>query len=271
MLQRNWIDGFLQGVGVRAIIASILAVIGSSAGLAADLPARQAPPTIVAPPIVPIFVWAGPYAGVNVGYIGGYDRYDYTVAPEGNPVIVGSSNRHGDGVIGGAQIGYNFAIGNVVFGPEADFDGSSLRSSGTAEGLVFTGTNVTLSSRLNYLGTVRGRLGYSFDRLLIYGTGGFAYANVTQSTTAPELEVATRTTNTHTGYAVGGGLEFAVSRNLILRAEYLRVDLGRRTVIQTDDENLAYRFTQRPVYNIGRVGLSYLFAAPIAAPVVARY
>lgn len=255
---------------MRAFLAGVVIMVGQGSCFAADLPSRQSPPSYVGPVALPTFTWTGAYVGLNVGYIGGTSRYDYTVAPEGNPVIIGSESKHGDGVIGGAQVGYNYALGNVVIGAEADFDGSSMRSAGVIGGLLFTGTTATLTSRTNYVGTARGRFGYAFDRLLVYGTGGFAYANVRATAVAPEIGMATGNTTTHTGYAVGGGIEFAVTRNLLLRAEYLRIDCGKREIARTDDENLAYRFTERPVYNVARVGLSYLFSAPVAA-VVARY
>ena len=114
--------------------------------------------------------------------------------------------------------------------------------------------------RLDYYGTVRGRLGYAFDRFLAFGTGGFAYSN------------------NGTGYAVGGGLEYALTNNITIRGEYLYVNLDRGTGAGTavyDQAANTFTTTQtggRENFNVVRGAINYKLdlAAPFA-PVVARY
>jgi outer membrane immunogenic protein len=103
------------------------------------------------------------------------------------PIPVSSSN----GFIGGGQVGYNYQFGNFVAGIETDIQGLSGRGSGaTATSLpsVVSGdrinTTVTATNSVKWLGTLRGQLGFTMTpRLLVYGTGGLAYGDVTSSTT----------------------------------------------------------------------------------------
>ncbi len=148
----------------------------------------------------------------------------------------------------------------------------------------------TFRSRLDYLGTVRGRVGYALDRFLIYGTGGFAYGGVNSSvaffSNAPgnALAYAGRSNRMETGYAVGGGMEYALptdtfinvlnSSAVTIKAEYLYYDLGSRAV-RVDATGLAtangsYTSRFKTEGHIVRAGLNFKFGSPIV-PVVARY
>ena len=217
----------------------------------------------------------------------------------GNPVTqttsssasVGDAQRS-NGVIGGVQVGFNYELGgcgclggilggfgsNIVLGVEADFDGTGIASGGPlssfAQGFPLGSPQfVGVSSQIDYLGTVRGRLGYAFDRVLVYGTGGFAYANVHSTLNAPSQNISASTSQFHTGYVFGGGVEVAVSNNVALRAEYLRAELDSRTIAQGNNGYLGYNVSERPEVNIVRAGLDYKFGAPVVAPppVIARY
>ena len=155
---------------------AILASLGAFAQ-AADLPSKKAPPL---PPPPPLFSWTGVYVGANLGGSFG--------------------DRTGSGVSGGGEIGYNYQLSPLfVLGAEADIQGSSLN----------------LPNRsLDYFGTVRGRVGVTplDPRLLVYGTGGFAYAQIRYSS-SPSL------TDNRTGYAAGGGVEWAFLPNWSAKAE----------------------------------------------------
>jgi len=220
------------------IVAVALAAFGTSA-LAADLP-RKAP--VYAPP-APLFTWTGFYLGVNAGGIFGSQGNFQTIGTPGfiglGPTLVpGSLGTNNNGFIGGGQIGYNWQFGATVIGLEADFDGTTLsKSASFTSAATVLGTTLTTSAnaKLDYLGTVRGRLGFvPMDRLLIYGTGGLAYGDVKTTTSVVPNAVpgglwSGSSSSVRTGYAVGAGLEYAVTNNFTLRGEYLYYDLGNTT------------------------------------------
>jgi outer membrane immunogenic protein len=142
----------------------------------------------------------------------------------GGNVGYGWGRGSADGVTGGAQIGYNYQFApNFVLGLEADVQGADVGA-------------------VDIWGTVRGRLGYSIGNALFYGTGGYAWAR----TDFAGLK------DTRSGYAVGGGLEFAFAPNWSAKAEYLYVDVEGRAAD----------------FSVVRLGVNYRFPA---APIVASY
>jgi outer membrane immunogenic protein len=143
------------------------------------------------------------------------------------------------GVIGGGQIGYNFQYVHWVFAAEADFDwtnadGSDTRSSSI---LGFLPVSATASTSLDWLGTVRGRVGYASGDLLVYATGGLAYGKVKESFSytasfpgfGPFFTASGGGSDTQTGWTAGGGAELAIDKWWSLKGEYLFYDLGTRT------------------------------------------
>ena len=193
----------------KYLLASVaaLGLVAAGAASAADLPSRKGP---VAAPVYmpPAFSWTGFYVGANAGY--GW----------GNVNANGFANVGDlDGFVGGGQVGYNYQMGQFVLGLEADLQGADL-SSGNNLGLV----NV----KTEYFGTVRARVGVAFDRFMPYITGGWAYGNV--KTAIPALGFSSDRTHTG-GFAVGAGLEYAVTNNIIAGVEYLYVDLGEKNIL----------------------------------------
>lgn len=192
----------------KYLLASVaaLGLVAAGAASAADLPSRKGP--VVAPVYVPAFTWTGFYVGANAGY--GW----------GNVNANGFANVGDlDGFVGGGQVGYNYQMGQFVVGLEADLQAADL-SSGNNLGLVGVKTD--------YFGTVRARVGVAFDRFMPYITGGWAYGNVKTSIPA----VGFSSDRSHTGgYAVGAGLEYAVTNNIIAGVEYLYVDLGEKNIL----------------------------------------
>jgi len=242
---------------------AMIAVVGSAPVWAADLPRPQ--PVYKAPVIAPAPTWAGFYAGGNVGY--GWDpasaafnpsTYVSTImAPFGGWVDTGPDSGpvalavHPKGWLGGGQFGYNWQQNSLVYGLEADIDWSGIKDStsapwsvngtvgGDAAGL--TGF-VGLQQQLDYFGTVRGRIGWAHDSLLIYGTGGLAWGHVkttfnTFGITPANLGFSpaqmaalqgggyASTSGLRAGFAVGAGFEWMVAHNWSVKAEYLYVDL----------------------------------------------
>ncbi|MEP9378284.1 outer membrane protein [Aquabacter sp. CN5-332] len=182
----------LAGIALGALVSGPV--------LAADL--ARAPVAPVKAPVVapPAFSWTGFYIGANTGYSWG----------SGKDAIDGVDP---GGWLAGGQVGYNYQFqNNVLVGLEADIQGGDIN--GNANGL---------DSKLDYFGTVRARLGYAFDRVLPYVTGGLAYGRNTIT------EYGIDSSNTHVGWAAGAGLEYALTNNWTARAEYLYMDLGSKT------------------------------------------
>ena len=124
------------------------------------------------------------------------------------------------GVVGGVHIGYNYQVSQFVFGLEGDVNGSSERDSNFSAGLNY-------SLRENIDASIRGRVGYAFDRVLIYATGGGAYGSFHTSYNAGG---PSDTFNSgRVGWTVGGGLEYAIDNNWSVRAEYRYTDYGSVT------------------------------------------
>jgi outer membrane immunogenic protein len=234
----------------QIFLAALLGSL-STAAFAADLPSRHAPPVFVPPP--PIFTWTGVYVGGQIGYEFGRDN-----AFSGFGAATSSPN----GVVGGAHIGYNYQIQQFVVGLEGDVNGSSYRGSGINPLL---GTTVTTKTPID--GSVRGRVGVAFDRALFYATGGVSFASI-QNNYVTFPFGSSQITSGRVGWTVGGGVEYAVTNNWSVRAEYRYTDYGHLT----DSPIFGPITTHHQTDNRVQVGFSYKFdsyAPP--APVLAKY
>jgi outer membrane immunogenic protein len=194
----------------------LAASIAGSAGHAADL--RVRPPLVkVAPaPVVTAYNWSGLYIGVNGGGAWGQTRHDKITAPM---TTTGDFDISG-GLVGGTG-GFNWQIGPWVLGVEGDVDWSDSRGS-----VICPNTAFTCSTKITYVDTVRGRVGYAWDRFLIYGTVGEAFGRVKQGFT-PSFNGANGGSAERSGLAAGGGVEFALWwPRWTAKIEYLHVDFG---------------------------------------------
>lgn len=256
------------------VSAAALAVALANAAVASERSHKA--PKHDGPPPTPVQTWAGCYVGGNVG--GGFgprtgDRGTINVF---NPVVaagVGIPTSYGvadHGAIGGGQIGCNYQNGAMVYGMEADIQGSGLRGSGTVTtvpGGIFDSTTGTAQQRLDWFGTVRGRFGFTpFANLLLYGTAGLAYGGVKDSATlvfsAPaDGNYAGASGETRIGWTAGVGAEYALAANWSMKLEYLFVDLGKTNVQIFDPtrpgQYMTYAFREQD--NLFRVGLNYKF------------
>ena len=217
------------------MLTPILCVAGYSAARAADLPA--APPS--APQPVAVSPWAGFYVGGNVRYAWGEERsVNILETLIGRPFFSGTFGKiEPAGVVGGGQVGYNFQTGNFVYGIEADLQASDL-SDGAVGTLPYIGTGSTMTvvanSRVDWFGTVRARLGFSWQNVLFYGTGGFAYGRVGEdlATTDTFNFSSTRSRSSdRSGYVLGAGAEYMFAPGWSARLEYQYVDLGSFNVV----------------------------------------
>jgi len=203
----------------------------------------------------PLFTWTGIYVGGEVGYAWGTDKAAAT-----NAVGTEFPNSTPQGFTGGLHVGYNYQISQFVVGIEGSVDGQDFRN--TALG-PFSGT--TYDTHIPIMGSARARVGYAWDRVLIFATGGAAFANLEHAYYNPAGSASTSTSKT--GWTVGGGVEYALSNNWSVRGEYRYSDFGRTT-----DFFAAGTAVHHTVENQVLLGVSYKFdmwAPP--APVVAKY
>jgi outer membrane immunogenic protein len=302
----------------RTLLASAGAMALTGAALAADLPSRAPPPVYLPPP--PIFTWTGLYIGINAGGTWSSSNSVNTVTANLDPgnglggetaaniasaaLATGSVPVNTSGFIGGGQIGYNLQFANnFVAGIEADIQGIAASNSRTSvfsqsppiAGIPANSIDQTLSSsrRQDYLGTVRGRLGFTITpTFLVYGTGGLAYGQTESSTNITQVVLGPSAvpnpyssfgsnSNSRVGWTAGGGLEWLFAPNWSVKVEYLYYDLGSVTYGLSPLQNFntaGTLFTSgAPVSrtsfkgNIVRAGLNYHFNLWAPAPVVAKY
>jgi outer membrane immunogenic protein len=194
--------------------AGLLAAAVASPSFAADLPRpayKAAPAVYVAP-----FSWSGFYVGINAGYGWGNSTWTNVLSTTGNFKTTGA-------VIGGT-LGYNLQTGLWVWGIEGDLDWSSIK--GSSNSGLYCLLQAGCETKNTWLGTVRGRIGYAWDRWLPYFTGGVAFGSVKMT---PPAIFGAGETQTKTGWALGGGVEYAFMGAWSAKLEYLYVDLGTAT------------------------------------------
>lgn len=234
-------------------VAAAALVTGSA--MAADLPVKA--PVYKAPPAVaPVSSWTGCYLGAHIG--GGWGRKRWTNT---SGLDEGTSNI--DGVLGGGQVGCDYQTGSWVFGAEGDISWTGLR--GGHRDPVLNFSDQVLNNEVRSLGTVTGRIGYTFERALLYVKGGGAWVNDKYWDVSDTRGNIANATETRTGWTVGGGVEYAFAPNWSAGLEYNYLNFGTNRVqlicpvcaagyffkdikqdIQTVKLSLNYRFNWRP-------------------------
>jgi outer membrane immunogenic protein len=230
---------------MKKILLSSVALVGFTAGaMAADLPSRAAPVPMIA--AVPLFTWTGFYVGVNAGY--GFSTNDDDDVFVPGVGFVGSGNDDG-GFVGGAQVGYNYQIGQVVLGLEADIQYADI-GGGNDNFFVDGGLLGNNDDSDNYFGTVRARLGFAIDRALLFVTGGFAYGDVGGGRFGGGSEG---------GWTLGGGVEYAITNNITVKLEglYVNLDSGGDDDFLFDTGVFNNRDDQE--FGVVRAGLNFKF------------
>jgi outer membrane immunogenic protein len=213
----------------KIVITAALAALASSSAFAADLPSKKS--SAVAP-IMAVANWNGFYVGANAGYGWGTEKDPY-VTP-----VIGTFNTTGG--LFGLQAGYNYQIGNYVVGAETDYSWANLNDTkGIGGAAVINGRAISAAASIKTsqtsLGTVRLRAGYAFDNFLVYATGGYAYgANKVDISASVSLGGVTwggaaGNNQTHNGWVIGAGTEYAITKNISAKIEYLYADLGSST------------------------------------------
>lgn len=285
-------SSFVSKISLASVLATATVLtLGLAGAHAADL--ASAPRYVKAPPAAgPAWNWSGFYIGADVGGVAqsshGVSNF-FQPDAEGEELGSGGANNpqsqapSSSAVIGGVHAGYNWQISNWVLGVEGDWqwtgakssfcrptDDSSPPCSDIGRG------SLTINGETRGIGTIRGRLGYAFDRVMVYGTGGVAFVDLRDSITA-DCQVAgcadsvnkNRTSadfsSVKTGWVAGAGVEWMVSPNWIIRSEYLHIDAGTSTntlnldPVNCNDGACGASWSHGNRYDIGRVGLSYKF------------
>jgi outer membrane immunogenic protein len=189
---------------ILSLCAALTAFALASPANASDMPVRG-PLYKYAPAPAPVFNWSGFYVGAHAGY-GFGDFFGADI----------------DGFTGGFQLGYNWQFSrNIVFGIEADVTGTDIN-----------GAFGALPFHVDYLGTARARIGYTWDRTMIYGTGGVAF---TRSSLVGVHD-------NDTGYALGAGLEWAFMSGWTAKAEYMFYSFENNFDVSMVKLGLNYRF-----------------------------
>jgi outer membrane immunogenic protein len=187
---------------------------GVNAAFAADVPVVKASPALA------VYGWTGIYAGASLGY--GWMKTDWT-DPLGPPFNAGSHTA--TGWLGGLQFGANYQFGGVVVGVEGQFAPAKL----TGSHISLVDLADTLTTEIDWTANVTARLGYAFDRALIYGKGGAAW--VRDAPVKIDLGIIEgMATTTRSGWLLGAGVEYALDSNWSARLEYDYIGLGTERV-----------------------------------------
>jgi outer membrane immunogenic protein len=280
----------------RISLATLAVALSMGSAFAADLPSLKAPVLIPPPPPIWTGFYAGLNAGYgwgmdnNTSVVGGqyYDVLGNNSLGPFTPIdplavlsattLSGTAGTSMNGFVGGMQLGYNYQFNSsFVVGVEADIDGAGMRGNGSFQNALawtaqsFTGPfglfgaalnrsaagTTAIENNLDYIGTVRGRVGYLFTpTMLVYATGGLAYGGVKSTTTQTQFINNTLSgfigplagsvsapfaslggggvySDTRIGWTVGGGIEWMFMPNWSLKAEYLFYDLGSATYVNS--------------------------------------
>lgn len=295
--------------------AVIALLVGTTCAQSADLAAR---PYAKAPPMVAAaaFSWTGCYVGGNIGGVRDRADNDLTMAgdfllpdnifrfAENRALLSHSYTTNGSGVTGGVQVGCNYQTGALVWGAEADFNYAGLHETVFASydrvGCPFFGAGngcasphtETVKNDLDWFSTFRGRLGYTWDRLLLYGTGGLAVGQIRSSTNVAfgnqefiinGVTFAGSDSRIRAGWALGAGAEWALGSNWSIKAEYLHLDFGSFNYLSSCTpvaicrggggipvgESGSWLTSVRARDDVFRLGVNYRFG--LGGPVIARY
>jgi outer membrane immunogenic protein len=265
---------------LRKFLLSSLATVGMIASAAAaDLPAEKGPPVYAPPP--PVFSWTGFYIGAIAGAVNEDPSFNTQIAAgshlgaPGNLALVSNAGTFGTnrtGFLGGGEVGYNYQISQFVLGVEGDAEYISPSPGAFNSGVLNTGDTFTVNTSLrsNFFATARARAGIAFDRVLVFATGGAAFTNshlqqaytdTLDGPTTGNLSVATPTI----GWTVGGGIEYAITNNWSVKAEYLYARFGGAagsyTILAAGSghTNTISTAVSADQLNIGRIGVNYKF------------
>jgi outer membrane immunogenic protein len=180
--------------------------------------------------------------------------------------VTGLNSASASSWMAGAQAGYNWQSGSVVYGLEADISGTGLKDTMTTtlqSGYVPPPTAITTSS-VDWYGTVRGRLGWATGPLMVYGTGGLAYGRTAVNSTLNNnlflITLNSQSSSVKAGWVAGFGIEYLLRPNLIANLGYQYVDLGSTNLAASSPDGTLYQGVHaRGQFQVVSAGLSWLF------------
>jgi outer membrane immunogenic protein len=240
--------------------ASSIALMGTAT--AADLPVKAQP----APPVAPVlWSWAGPYMGLNLGAAWNHAAFSDDIGPSGTRLVFPAAmadpfwSPTTAGFTIGGQAGYNWQTGNVVYGVEGDLNWVDSRASAIISANTI---HEAASTKLDWMSSLRGRVGWAFSQVLVYGTGGVAFAHFSDAWGyAPGGGHDFTTNDVRVGWTAGGGLEYMITSHWTVRIEGLYADYGSKdlTVVNPTSSGLSgsYSSTFRHTVSTARAALNW--------------
>lgn len=238
----------------RALIAALTTAMITSAASAADLPFSAPTPA----PLMPAFTWTGIYAGAQIGYSWETDRTRefYT---QGMAYTGVQFDYHPDTALAGGHIGANYQFGALVLGAEGDVE--ALRARGgfnDAGGRSPVDPGGVGRVSRDWQASVRGRIGYAMDRMMVYGTGGVAFTDFKYNFYNPTVRAGEGTSVSRTGWTAGVGISYAVTDKMIVGVEYRHTDFGKFNYVARS-AFLGLTGVQTPTSDSVRASVSYKF------------
>jgi outer membrane immunogenic protein len=235
--------------GIWGSSVAALLMVASSGAFAADLPVRA---PVMMP--LPVYNWTGFYIGGNLGgaWTNGTLTDNFTGAS------IGGGNN--SGFIGGGQIGYNWQVSpQFVLGVEWMFDGTSLSHSGT--GVTVLGDVLTGSAKTDWVSTLAARFGYAANNWLFYGKAGGGWVQNSATVTDVTRNISVSASNTKSGWTAGAGVEYGLTPNWTLKAEWdiIRTDSWNTSTTVFGGNFVGDRFSLQRDINMFTVGANYKF------------
>jgi outer membrane immunogenic protein len=237
-----------------------LLIAGVAAAAFCAAPAFAADMPVKAPPVAPMFNWTGFYVGATAGY--GWGKSQHQIIDNDENPTSAKFDMHG--AVGGGTAGINWQTGRWVLGIETDLSYSDIHG----HSLLFSGNfncqGAPCETEVDWFGTSRARIGYAWDRILPYITGGVAYAKLHAEYTPFVNPPILSGGETKTAWTFGGGIEWAIDPRWSAKIEYLHMDFGRFVY--------SAPITALARFDVVRVGINYKFGDPWGkSPVVAKY
>jgi outer membrane immunogenic protein len=243
---------------------AILALTGGAH--AAELPVK-APPVA---PVAPVINWTGFYVGAQIGGASFDPSCHTSNFPEEDPCFNDGEGHSGSlssgSVLGGGRVGYDYQWGKVVWGVVGQFDWTDLNNSVHATfPFISTGSTASAGEKIDWLASVRGRVGWAFDSVLFYATGGVAWTDIKTSASfidpsCPACSFTSQSSSRRTGAVAGGGFEYRFTPNVSVFGELLWYGFGTSSTTGVSSSGAAYttQFTSQDIL-AGTLGVNYRF------------
>jgi outer membrane immunogenic protein len=241
----------MKRIRMMSVPVVALTALAAVPAIGADMATKAPPAPVYAPPP---FTWTGFYVGGNVG--GGWAQGNVTDTVTGGSFGTGSVGAF----VGGGQVGFNYQVGNVVWGVEGLFDGvasGNNNSSNIVTGL--TGDQFQANANARWLATAAGRVGLTgpgFDHWLFYAKGGGGWVGYNASVTDVTTGIGASTSNSQAGWMAGGGVEWAFAQNWTARVDYQYIGLNGFSVGAFPVDNFV---VHNPNVQTVTFGINYLF------------